>query len=172
MLVSVQVVIGLGKPIVPWTILEVDAKKTFNQLFTPLQAGVFDCIEVTDILKRATPHQTYVGNKIEQLMVISSFQIVVTICSQFGKYVKLLVEMNDQNQELVSAQALTRPNAVDILMNSQRRMQLADNGLLFAVAVKNGKDRLFNEILNMLREMNVKWSDPNSYGVPFLKKLW
>ena len=109
-----QVVVSLGKPRL--------MRRKPSKLFVALQAGVFDCVEeVTDDLRRATLLWTYVGNKVKQLMVTSSFQ-VVTICSQFGKYVKLLVEMNDQNQELESAQALTRPNAVDILMNSQRRM--------------------------------------------------
>ena len=35
----------------------------------------------------------------------------------------------------------------------------------------NGGVCLFNAIVNMLREMNVKWNEPNSYGVRFLKKV-
>ena len=54
---------------------------------------------------------------------------------------------------------------------SQRRLQLGDNGLPFPEKVKDGRDRLYNDLINLMREMGVKWSDPGVFGVAFLKNL-
>ena len=80
---SVQVVVGLGKPLVPWTIIEIQSERSFCELFTALQTRFFDCVPVTDTLKKATLLCTYVGSKVEQLMITSSSQSVFNICSQF-----------------------------------------------------------------------------------------
>ena len=92
MLLSVQLVFRLGRPLVPWTIIEVQAEQSFNELFGALQAGQFDCVPVSGELKDATLHQTYVGQKIELLMITSSTQSVFAVCSQFGTYVKFLIK--------------------------------------------------------------------------------
>ena len=97
MFVSVQVVVSLGKPLVPWTIIEIQSEQSFCELFTVLQAGFFDCVNVTGALKKATLLRTYVG-KVEQLMITSSSQSVLNICSQFGIYIKFLVEVASEGE--------------------------------------------------------------------------
>ena len=54
---------------------------------------------------------------------------------------------------------------------SQRRLQVGDNGLPFAEAVKNGIDRLYNDLMGLMRDMGVSWNSPQGYGVPLLKKF-
>jgi hypothetical protein len=65
----------------------------------------------------------------------------------------------------------TFPNAFSIMAASQRRLQLGDNGLPFPEKVKDGRDRLYNDLISLMREMGVKWSDPGVFGVAFLKNL-
>lgn len=69
MLISmwVELGLGIGLHVVPWTNIKVQAEQTFGQLFMDLQAGVFDCVPVTGEMKEVTLHLTYVGKKIEQL---------------------------------------------------------------------------------------------------------
>ena len=89
MLLSVLVALNLGRPLVPWTIVEVNGEdQTFLTLFEKLQAGCFDAVEVCDDFKRAVLLQTFVGAKMETLMVASSGQSVLRVCAQFGNYVK------------------------------------------------------------------------------------
>ena len=47
MLLSVLVALNLGRPLVPWTIVEVNGEdQTFLTLFEKLQVGCFDAVEV------------------------------------------------------------------------------------------------------------------------------
>ena len=94
MLLSVLVALNLGRPLVPWTIVEVIGEdQTFLTLFEKLQAGCFDAVEVCDDLKRAVLLRTFVGAKMETLMVASSGQSVLRVCAQFGNYVKFVFEL-------------------------------------------------------------------------------
>ena len=63
-------------------------EQSFGELFVALQAGMFDCVPVTSEMKEATLHNSYVGKSIEQLMIISSTQSVLAVCSLFGVYIK------------------------------------------------------------------------------------
>ena len=55
MFVSLCVTVSLGRRLVPWTIVDLQGEdRTFQSLFTEMKAGKFDCVEVTDELKRAT----------------------------------------------------------------------------------------------------------------------
>lgn len=89
MYLSVLVTCGLGRPIVPWSILEVsDEDKSFENLLESLQAGCFDLVEVSEDLKKAKLKKCLVGVKADSLMVASNSQSVCRICTQFGCYVK------------------------------------------------------------------------------------
>lgn len=174
MLLSILVTVGLGRPTVPWSIIEVnDEEKTFEGLFESLQAGCFDVVPVSDDLRRARLLKTFVGVKADSLMVASNTQCAVRICSQFGGYVKMSVEINTDHPDPEPAML---PNAFSILMASQRRLQRGDDGLPFPKTVKDGRDRLYNDLLILFREMGVKWNDPEVNGVPLLmclqKVLW
>ena len=160
---------GLGRPIVPWSIVEVnDEEKTFEGLFESLKAGCFDVVPVSSDLRRAKLLKTFVGVKTDSLMIVSNAQRAATICAQFGGYVKMIVEVADTNNDPEPAML---PNAFSILMASQRRLQLGDNGLPFPKTVKDGRDRLYNDLLILFREMGIKWNDPGVNGVPLLKCL-
>ena len=64
MLLSVLVALNLGRPLVSWTIVEVNGEdQTFFTLFEKLQAGCFDAVEVCDDLKRAVMLRTLVEQK-------------------------------------------------------------------------------------------------------------
>ena len=63
------------------------------------------------------------------------------------------------------------PNAFAIMKASQRRLQLGDNGLLFPEVVKSARDRLYNGLVGLMKDIHVSWNDPLAFGVPFLKRL-
>ena len=174
MYVSVLVTPGLGRPLVPWTIIQVsDEQRTFEGFFQSLQAGRLD-VPVTDDLKKAKLIRTSVGAKADTpLMVTSVSQTVCGVCGQFGNYIKFIVEVSDEPEP---GQPDMLPNAFSIMMASQRRLQLGDNGLPFPKVVKDSRDRLYNDLITLLRGMGISWNDPLSNGVPLLqclqKVLW
>ena len=95
-----------------------------------------------DDLKRAVLLRTFVGAKMETLMVASSGQSVLRVCAQFGNYVKFVVEL----LELKDPEPVLLPNAFAIVKASQRRLQLGDNGLPFPEVVKSA----WNTVLSAL----------------------
>ena len=60
-----------------------------------VKAGKFDCIQVIDDLKHATLLQVLVGKDKDNLMVTSARQSVSSVCEEFGKYVKFVVEVGE-----------------------------------------------------------------------------
>ena len=93
MYISVQVTIVLGRVIVPWTIVDFHEENvTFSEFFSCIKAGQYH-IEVTEELKRARLLKTFVGNKVDALIVSGIDQCVIPVCSQFGIYVKFAVEL-------------------------------------------------------------------------------
>ena len=62
---------------------------------TKIKAGKFDCVEVTDELKRATLTQALVGSDKEKLMIMSVSQSVCSVCEEFGKYIRFVVDINN-----------------------------------------------------------------------------
>lgn len=51
---SMTITALLGRPIVPWSIIEVnDEDRTFEGLFETVKAGCFDVVPVSDELRRA-----------------------------------------------------------------------------------------------------------------------
>ena len=94
MLLSVLITASVGRALVPWSIVEVNGQEdSFEKLFSNIQAGCFDSVTVSDDLKNATLQRSFVGNKTDALMVTSNRQSVLNVCSEFGKYVKLSVEL-------------------------------------------------------------------------------
>lgn len=138
MFLSVQVTACLGRPIARWSILQVNDDEA--SLFEAIQAGRFDMIPVSKDLKNAKLSQTFVGSKTDTLMVVSSSQSV-SVCSQFGNYVRFSVDIPSQQSVPV-----TLPNAFAIMTASQRRLQMGDNGLHFSKqVVRDSRDRLYND---------------------------
>ena len=65
----------------------------------------------------------------------------------------------------------TARNTFAFMLAAQRQVQQGDNGVPLTIQVKTSKDRLYNDIVKLMKELGVKWFDPNLYAVPFLKKL-
>ena len=95
-------------------------------------------MEVSEDLKEAKLIRTFVGAKMETLMVASSGQSVLKVCAQFGNYVKFIVELPEPKDP----EPVLLPIAFAIMKASQRRLQLGDNGLPFPEVVKDGRDRM------------------------------
>ena len=128
MFISVQVTASLGRPIMQWSILEInDDYLTFASLFEAIKAGRFEVISMSEDLKKSKLTKTFVGAKTDRLMATSSNQ-TLKICSQFGNYVRFSVDLPQEDSEGLSA---TLPNAFSIMATSQRCLQLGDNGLPF-----------------------------------------
>lgn len=87
---------------------------------------------------------------------------------QFGNYIRFSVDLSQEDSE---CSPITLPNAFSIMAASQRRLQLGDNGLPFPEKVKDDQDHLYNDLIGLMREMGVKWSDPDVFGAVFLKQL-
>ena len=134
MFVSVQVTASLGRPIVQWSILEINEDSmTFADLFEAIKAGRFEVISMSEELKKAKLSKTFVGTKTDGLMATSSNQ-TLRVCSQFGNYIRFSVDLVEEDSVRLPA---TLPNAFAIMAASQRRLQLGDNGLPFPVVVKD-----------------------------------
>ena len=172
MFLSVCVAVSLGRRLVPWTIVDLQSEdRTFQTLFTQMKAGRFQCVQVGDELKRATVSQVMVGKDKDQLMIASATQSVFSICEEFGKYIKFVVEINEQAAGSSLQSLSTTPNAFQVMFMAQRQLQQGDNGVPFGIPVKTNKDRMFNDLVHLMKELGVRWTNPNAYAIPFLKKL-
>ena len=108
MFISVQVMASLGRPIVLWSILEINEDcLTFTSLFEAIKAGRFEVISMTEELQKSKLTKTFVGTKVDRLMATSSNQ-TLRVCSQFGNYVRFSVDLLQENP--VDA-PITLPNA-------------------------------------------------------------
>ena len=95
MLLTVQVVASLGRPLVPWSIIELnDEEVTFTQLFEKVQAGSLDIIQVSDDLKRAQVSRTLVESNRDALTTIGNNHVILRVCSQLDNYVKFVVDIS------------------------------------------------------------------------------
>ena len=94
MFLSVSVAVTLGKRLVQWTIIDIQHNgRSFLDLFNEVKAGKFDCIEVIDELAQATLRHVFVGKDNDKTMMTSAHHSVFSICEEFGKYVKFVVEV-------------------------------------------------------------------------------
>ena len=69
MFISVQVTASLGRPIVQWSILEINNNcLTFANLFEAKKAGRFEVISMSEDLTKSKLTKTFVGAKTDGLM--------------------------------------------------------------------------------------------------------
>ena len=100
--ISVQVTAALGRPIVQWSILEINEDSlTFSNLFEAIHAGRFEVISMSEELKKSKLTKTFVGTKADGLMATSSNQ-TLRVCTQFGNYVRFSVDLQQEDPADVS----------------------------------------------------------------------
>ena len=83
-----------------------------------------------------------VGSDKDKLMVTSASHSVCSICEEFGKYEKFLVQLEEESP--TPCTSASRPNAFTVMATAQRQLQEGDGGVPFSVSVKTNKDKLFN----------------------------
>ena len=77
----------------------------------------------------------------------------------------------EQPFEEATQQSLSTRNAFEIMKMAQKQLQFGDNGVPKTIHVSNNKDKLFNALIQLMKDIEVKWNEPSVFGVPFLKKL-
>ena len=120
MLIRIQVTAGLGKTHCSLKHCRVNYDHTrisFANLFETVQARIFKVFLMSEDLKGAQLTQTFVGTKADGLMAVSSNE-TVTVCSQFGKYAQVIVDLQ---QEQTTPTALL--NAIEVMTSSERHLQ-------------------------------------------------
>jgi len=179
MLLNVCVVLALVCRLVSWCIIEtLETDMSFLTLFYAIKQGKFGTIPSSSDLEAANLLQVAVGESQDTLMTTSPSLSVLNVCEAFGKFVKFTVEVDSESSTPGSNMSLINPasssntlNAFQVMMAAQRKKQLGDNELPFVVVVKNNKDRMYNDLISLMKELGIKWNDPEAYGEPFLRKL-
>jgi len=170
MYVSVCVAVTCSTVTVPWTIIEVTEDVTFRVLFEKLQAGVFDIIS-SEKLCLSRLRTVRVGSSKESLNIVSDTSSVHSVCSSFGSFIKYEVEVCEDTSDSSISKVAKAPNAFSIMMQAQRTLQLGNKGLPHRKVERSKKDKLFNDIIDLLDKFGLKWTDPTVHGASFVQKL-
>ena len=170
MLLCVNVSATLGRSLVSWTIIEVnDESYTLDSLFASIRAGRFDSVVVSEELKKAAKLlRSLAGSQRDELMATSNGQLVLDVCREFGKYVRFSVELVDEEPP---PPVTATTDAFAVMAAAQKRLQLGNNSLPFPEQVKDSRDRLYNNLIGLMKEMGISWNVPSINGVSFMKKL-
>ena len=157
MLLSVGITVSLRGRLVPWAIVDMQSKdRTFQTLFTAMKVGRFQCVQVGDELKHATISQVLVAKDKHQLMITSATQSVFNVCEEFGKYIKFVTEIDEQAAGSSLQSLSTTPNTFQIMFMAQRQLQQDDNGVPFGIPVKTNKDGMYNDLVHLMKELDVR----------------
>ena len=101
-------------------------------------------------------------------MITSVTQSVFNVCEEFGNYIQFVVEIDEQAVGSSLQNLSTTPNTFQVMFMAQRQLQQGDNGVPFGIPVKTNKDRVYNDLVRLMRELGVRWTNLNAYAVPFL----
>lgn len=92
---------------------------------------------------------------------------VIAVVESFGRFLKYLVK-EQQDKGETSSNTASRPNAFEILMNSQRALQrsVMSRKLPEPVDERNKKDKLFNDLLTLMESKNLQleYDEVQSFG--------
>ena len=111
-LVSVSVVSN-NRCLVPWSVILVDPRDSFEDLLNAMRAGKYGTIPTEPLLDRADSIETvFVGNIKPSLSIVGKDMNVVQVCRTFGFFIKISVAQPEP----------PRQNAFDILMANQRKL--------------------------------------------------
>ena len=125
-----------------------DRRFVVSRYFLRIKAGCYEgIINVRDELRLAVLKVVFVGSSKECLSIVSSSASVHSVCSVFGAFLKFEVEVDKETSTCpISSVPYMQPNAFTMLMQAQRALQFANNGLPNKKTVRTQKDRLFNDI--------------------------
>ena len=144
-LVSVSVV-SSNRCLVPWSVILVDPRDSFEDLLNAMRAGKYGTIPTEPLLDRADSIETVlVGNIKPSLSIVGKDMNVVQVCRTFGFFIKISVAQPEP----------PRQNAFDILMANQRK--LSRPALPEYVEERTKRDKLFDDIVKLLEGMGKKW---------------
>lgn len=125
-------------------------------------------ITVGSELSECILKQCLVGPAKESMSVVSPSESMVGACAVFGSFVKFVVEMPDTNTDQDTSRMSVLPN---VMMAAQRSLEALDrSGLPQPIQQRTQKDKLYNDLIELAQELELKWRVP-SVGAVFLKKL-
>ena len=103
--------------------------------------------------------------------MVSPLESMMGACTMFGSFVKFVVEMPETNTDQDTSRMSVQPNAFSVMMAAQRSLEALDrSGLPQPIQQRTQKDKLYNDLIELARELELKWR-ASSVGAVFLKKL-
>ena len=143
-----------------WTIIDLQREfKMFQTLSSEVIAGKFDSVEVNNELKCATLSQVLVGSDKDKLMVTSASQSFFNICEEVGKHVKFVIEIGEQ------AAPFQNLNTTKMPLPSWLQLRGKFSRVPLTTSVNTNKDRLYNDLVHLMKELGVKWIGPNVFDI-------
>ena len=103
MLLSVCVVVSLGRRLVSWCIIETqDPDMSFLMFFANIKQRKFESIPTSSELQAVNLLQVAVGETRDTLMNTSPTQSVINVCETFGKFVKFTTEVDNSFNKIIN----------------------------------------------------------------------
>ena len=161
-------VVAANLAIVAWSVVSLEDDMTFTNLFDSLKAGKYAIIPASEKLTRSEIEKVFVGTEKTTLSMVDGRLNVVEVTSKFGSYVKFSVKCEDEPQPTSSSVVLR--NAFEIMRKSQQ--ELSNRRLPQRLSERTKKDKLFNDLLNLLETKKWEWApDGVESGRVFLTTL-
>ena len=147
-------IVAANLPITAWSIVSVGVEMTFTDLFDSVKAGKYAIIPASEKLTPSEIENVLVGADKTALSVVDQRLHVVEVTAQFGSYVKFVVKCEDKLQAISSSVVMR--NAFDIIRKSQQ--ELSQRRLPQRLLERTKKDKLFNDLLNLLETKEWEWA--------------
>ena len=158
--------------LLPWNIVSAnDREHSFRGFYDScIQHRIRSDQEGTYELVRAE-----LGSCKEKLDQVDLDLPVITVVESFGRFLKYLVEEQNEMDGASCNSTASRRNAFDVLMNSQRALQrsMMSRKLPEPVDERNKKDKLFNDLLTFMesKHLQLGYDKILSFGQRLVKTL-
>ena len=139
-LVSVQVN-GNNRCIVPWSVVTVDPRSSFDDLLKSMKAGKYSIVSPSEFLLRAIISSVSVGKDKQSMSIVGKEMNVCDVCRSFGSYVRLQVEEDQPRTPTTTAH-----DAFVVLMANQR--MLRSPTLPDRLSERTKKDKLYTDLIS------------------------
>ena len=154
------------KTLLPWNIKsESDEHLSFRDYFT---ASILPHIPTTSSATYYELVRAEVGTSKEKVDGVDLDLPVVPVVESFGRFVKYAVRVNEE-EDIPTA---TR-NAFEVLMASQQALQSIGKDLPDSIPEKNKRDRLYNDILQLMqsKQLKLRHDEIQSFGARLVRAL-